>query len=108
MASRWPLHLETDEWTLNIGSRQFARLQPFYFLLARHHLARARPGRKARDEFVELRDLLFTLRIIGFDSRPDLRLGQNHIVVPAGIRNYGLVIDVGDVRADAVQKVPVV
>ncbi|MCA1560622.1 MAG: hypothetical protein LC753_05990 [Acidobacteria bacterium] len=37
-----------------------------------------------------------------------MRLGQDHVVVAAGIRDDRLVIDVGHVRADAVQKVAIV
>ena len=41
-------------------------------------------------------------------ARADLRLRQHHVVVAAGIRDDRLVVDVGDVRADLVQEVPVV
>ena len=38
----------------------------------------------------------------------DLRLGDDHVVVAAGVGDDRLVVDVGDVRADRVQEVPVV
>ena len=65
------------------------------------HLAGARAGREARDEVVQLRDLLLALRVLGLDARADLRLGQHHVVVAAGVGDDRLVVDVGDVRADA-------
>ena len=41
-------------------------------------------------------------------ARADLRLGQHHVVVAAGVGDDRLVVDVGDVRADRVQEVAVV
>ena len=72
------------------------------------HLAGARAGGEARDELVELRDLLFALRILPFDLRANLGLGDDHVIVGASVGDDGLVIDVGDVSADAVQKVTIV
>ncbi len=43
-----------------------------------------------------------------FDLRADLRLGHHHVVISAGIGDDGLVIDIGDVRANAVQKMAIV
>ena len=43
-----------------------------------------------------------------FDARADLRLGEHHVVVAAGVGDDRLVVDVGDVRADVVQEVAVV
>ena len=42
------------------------------------------------------------------DPRADLRLGHHHVVVAAGVGDDRLVVDVGDVRADAVQEVAIV
>ena len=83
-------------------------LQPLHFLLARRHLARTRAGGKPRDEFVELSDLLFALRVLRFDARADLRLRQHHVVIAAGISDDRLVIDIGDMGADAVQEMAIV
>ena len=44
----------------------------------------------------------------GFDARADLRLGQHHVVVAAGVGDDGFVVDVGDVRADFVQEMAIV
>ncbi len=74
----------------------------------RLHLAGPGAGREARDEVIQLRDLLFALRVLAFDLRADLRLGHHHLVVAAGIGDDGFVIDVGDVGADAVQEMAVV
>ncbi len=46
-----------------------------------------RAGREARDEFVQLRDLLFALRVFRFDARANLRLGEHHVVVAAGVHD---------------------
>src|SRR5712664_3521541 len=108
MPARWPLDLEADERTLDIGARQLAGLEPFDLLLSRGYLARASAGRKSRDELIELRDFLIALGVLRFDARADLRLGQHHVVISTGVRDDGLVIDIGDVRADGVEEVPVV
>ena len=42
------------------------------------------------------------------DAGADLRLGHHHVVVAAGVGDDGLVVDVGDVRADRVEEVAVV
>jgi hypothetical protein len=68
----------------------------------------ARARGKARNEFVELRDLLFPLRVFGFDARADRRLGHHHVVVAAVVHDHGFVIDVRDVRAHAIQKMAIV
>ena len=72
------------------------------------HLARARAGAETRDEVVQLRDLLLALRVVRLDPRSDLRLGDHHVVVAAGVGDDRLVVDVGDVRADRVEEMPVV
>src|ERR1700724_190140 len=72
MPSRRALHLEADEGTLNVGPRQIAGLEALHFLLARRYLARTRAGREARDELIELGDLFFALRVVGFDAAADL------------------------------------
>ena len=43
-----------------------------------------------------------------FDLRAHLRLGHHHVVVSAGVGDDGLVIDVGDVGANAVEEVAIV
>ena len=65
-------------------------------------------GGEAGDEVVELGDLLFALGVLRLERRADLGLGHHHVVVAAGVGDDGLVIDVGGVRGDAVEKVPVV
>ena len=67
--ARRPLLLEFDEWTRDVGSRQFRHLQAFDFLAPRLHLARPRAGGEARNEFVQLRDFLFALRVLRFNLR---------------------------------------
>ncbi len=66
------------------------------------------PAAEARDKFVELGDFLFALRVLRFDLRANLRFGHHHVVVTAGVSDDGLVVDVGDMGADAVQKMAVV
>src|SRR5438105_8698770 len=106
--ARWPLLIELDVWPLNIRLRQFSHLQAFHFFATRLYLARSRSGCKPRDEFVQLRDLLFPLRVLRFNLRTYLSLGHDHIVVGAGVGDDGLVVDVGNVSANAVEEVPVV
>ncbi len=65
-------------------------------------------GGKPGDEVAELRDFLLALRVVGLDPRSYLRLGQHHVVVPAGVRDDRLVVDVGDVGAHGVHEVAVV
>ena len=100
--------VETDVGALDVRARQIVGLQPLDFLAARLHLARTRAGREALDEVLQLRNLLGTLRVLGLDARPDLCLGHHHLVVAAGVGDDGLVVDVGGVRADGVQEMPVV
>ena len=99
---------ELDVGTLNVGSRQLGRLQPLDLFAARRDLTRARAGTEPRDEVVQLRDLLLALRVVGFDRRPNLHLGEHHVVVAAGIRDDRLIVDIGDVRAHLVEEMPVV
>ncbi len=94
MAARWPLHVESDERALDVRFREFRGLQPLDFLLARRHLRRAGTGREARDELIQLRDLLFALRVVRLDAGADLRLREHHVVVAAGIGDHRLVVDV--------------
>ncbi len=63
---------------------------------------------EALNEVVELRDFLLALRVVGFDPGANLRFRHHHVVVAAGIRDDRLVVDVGDMRADRVQEMPVV
>ena len=66
------------------------------------------PAEKRAMKSLQLRDLLLALRVVRLDARPDLRLGQHHVVVAAGVGDDRLVVDVGDVRADVVEEVAVV
>ena len=106
--ARRPLHAEADIRPLDVGPRELGGLQPLHLLAARRRLARARAGAEPGDEVVQLRDLLLALRVLGLDLRPDLGLGHDHVVVAAGIGDDRLVVDVGDVRADLIQEVPIV
>ena len=101
MASRGAVDSEADEGPLDIGTGEFGGLQPFDFFLARRHLRGPGTGRKARDEFVQLGDLLFALGILRFDPGADLGLGEHHVVITAGVGDDRLVVDIGDVSADA-------
>ena len=83
-------------------------MQAFHFLAARLHLARPRSGSETCDEFVQLRDFLFALRVLRFDLRADLRLSHYHVVIAAGVGDDSFVVDIGDVRANTVEKMPVV
>ena len=85
-----------------------ADLQALHFFLPRRSLRRASAGGKSRDEFIQLRDFLFALRVLRFDARANRRLGHHHVVVAAVVHDHRLVIDVGRVRANAVQKMAVV
>ena len=102
------LLLELDVGPLDVRARQFRYLQPLYFFSARLHLARTRAGGKAGNEFVQLRNLLLALCILRFDLRSDLGFRHHHIVIGARVSDDGLVVDVGDVGADAVEEVAVV
>ncbi len=93
---------------LDVGAGEFVGLQALHFFTAAGDLRRAGAGGKTRNEFIKLRDLLFALGILRLQRGADLRLGHHHLVVSAGVGNDGLVVDVGSVRGDAVQKVPVV
>ena len=62
------VHRELDVRALDVRPRQLGRLQPLDFLAARLHLARARAGGEARDEVVQLRDLLLALRVLRLRS----------------------------------------
>src|SRR5208282_2610896 len=106
--ARGPLLLELQVRTLDVGLRQLGNLQALDFLAPRLHLAGAGSGGEAGDELVQLRNLLFALRILRFDLRANLRFRDHHIVVSACISDDGLVIDVGDVGADAVEKMAIV
>lgn len=53
-------------------------------------------------------EIFFTLRVLRFDLRTNLRFRNDHVVVGAGVGDDRLVVNVGDVRANAVQKMPVV
>ncbi len=42
--------------------------------------------------------------VAGFHARADLRFGQHHVVVGAGVRDDALVVDVGRVGANLLRK----
>ena len=107
MASRRALHFKSDEGARDVGAGQIRSLQALDFLSARGHLRRARAGREALDEFVQLLDLLLALCVLRFDAGTNLGLLQHHVVVAAGVGDDGLVVDIGDVRADFVEEVAV-
>ena len=102
------LGLELDVGACDVRPSQFRYLQAFHFFAARLHLARTCAGGEAGDEFVQLGNLFFALRILRFDLRADLSFGQHHFVVGSGVGDDRLVIDVGNVGADAVEKVAIV
>src|SRR5579859_3702308 len=102
MAAGGALHVETDVGTLNVGAGKLGSLQALDFFFARGSLRGAGAGGKAGDEFVELRDFLFTLGVFRFDARANVRLGHDHVVVSAVVHDDGFVVDVGGVGADAV------
>ena len=57
---------------------------------------------------VQLRDLFLSLSVVRLDLRANLSLGHHHIVVPARVRDDGLVVNIGNMGADVVQEVAVV
>src|SRR5579885_1410864 len=87
---------------------QFGNLQALDFFFARGRLSRARTRGEASDELIELRDFLFTRGILRFHTGTNLRLGDHHVVVAAGVHDDGLVVDVRGMRANAVEEVSVV
>ncbi len=97
-----------DEGALDVGARQLVGLQALHFLAAAGDLAGPRAGGEAGDELVELGDLLFALRVLRLERGAHLGLGHHHVVVAAGVDDDGLVIDVGGVGGDAVEKVAIV
>ena len=66
------------------------------------------PAEKRAMKSCQLRDLLLALRVLRLDRRPNLRLRDDHVVVAARVGDDRLVVDVGYVRRDRVQKMPVV
>ena len=97
-----------DEGPLDVGLLQLGELKLLDLLLAALHLGCARAGVKARDEVLKLADLLRALRVLLFDLRAQLGLRHHHLVVGAGVDDDRVVVDVGGVRADGVQEVPIV
>ena len=108
MLAARPHLVKLDKRALNIRARQFVGLQPLHFLAPACHLAGTRARRESRDKLIELRNLLFALRILRFQRGPDLRLRHHHVVITAGVSDDGLIVDIGGVRRDAVQKMAVV
>ena len=94
--------------TLDVRLRQFCDLQALHFFAPRLHLAGTGTGGEARNELIELRNFLFALRVLSFDLRTYLGLCDHHVVVGAGVSDDGLVVDIGDVSAHAVQKMAIV
>src|SRR6202030_3393569 len=92
----------------NVGSRELRYLQSLDFLASRLHLAGAGSGGKPCNELVQLIDLLFALSILRLDLRSNLRLRDHHVIVGACVSNDGLVIDIGDVGANSVEKMAIV
>src|SRR6185503_7220200 len=70
-AAGGPVHRKLDVRSLNVGSRELGRLQPFDFLLARRDLTGAGAGAKSGNEIVELGDLLLALLVARLDLRAD-------------------------------------
>ena len=93
---------------MNIGPRQLSDLQTLDFLAPGLHLAGASTGGEPRDELIQLRNFLLALRILTFDLRSDLSFRDHHVVVGARVSDDGLVIDVGNVSANPIQKMTVV
>jgi hypothetical protein len=104
---RRPRRHELDVRALNVRPRERRRFQRSTSL-RRDCTWLERVPAKSGDEVVQLRDLLFALRVVGLDARPDLRLGQHHVVVAADVGDDRLVVDVRDVRADLVQEMAIV
>src|SRR4029077_6717023 len=100
--------LELQIGALNVGPRQFGDLQALDFFAPRLHLAGAGSGSEARDKLVQLVNLLLALSVLRFDLRPNLRLRDHHVIVSARVSNDGLVVDVGNVGANAVEEMTVV
>ncbi len=108
MFAGWPLLFKLQIGTLNVRPRQLGNLQALDFLAPRLHLTGARSGGKPRDELVQLVNLLFALRILRFDLRANLSLRDDHIVISTRVSNDGLVIDIGNVGANAVEEMTIV
>ena len=100
--------LEADVGALDVGAGQLGGGEALDLLLARGDLAGARAAGEARDELVELGDLLLALLVLALDARADGGLLLHHVVVAAVVEDDGLVVDVGDVGADGVEEVAVV
>src|SRR5580704_14460633 len=58
------LRFELDVGALDVRLGQFRDLESLHFLATRLYLAGARAGGEARDEFIQLRDFLFALRVL--------------------------------------------
>src|SRR6185369_15313713 len=100
--------LETNVRSLNIRFLQFLRRQSGNLFLTGLHLTGALTGSKARDEFLQLRYFLGLVAVLVLDGLASLQLVLDHIVVIAGIDNDGVIVDVGDVRADRIEEMTIV
>src|SRR6476646_3822912 len=99
MTAGWLGQVEFNERALNVGSGEFGGLQAFDFFFAGGGLRGTGAGGKARDEVLQLGDLLFAHLVFGFDARAHGRFGKDHVVVAANIGDDGFVVDVRDVSA---------
>ncbi len=107
--ARRALHRELDVRALDVRARQLGRLQPLDFLAARGAPGWTRvPAPKRAMKSFSCAIFFSRCSFCDFDRRPNLRLGDDHVVVAAGVGDDRLVVDVGDVRADVVQEMPIV
>src|SRR6202035_4011831 len=65
-------------------------------------------GGKTSDKLVQLSDFFLALSVLPLDLRANLRFCHHHVVVSAGVGDDGLVINVGNVGANAVQEMTIV
>src|SRR5208282_2511388 len=92
-----------DVGALDVGASQLVGLQALNLFAPACDLRRSRSGGETRDELVKLGNLFLALRDLRFQSGANLRFGHDHVVIPAGVGDDGLVIDVGGVRGDGVE-----
>ena len=108
MLPRIPLHVKLNVRPLDVAPRQLRRLQSLDFLLPRSRLRGTRARGEPRDKLLQLRNFFLAIGVVRFDAPANLRFGHHHVVIPADVHDDRLVVDVRSVRADAIQKVPVV
>src|ERR1700722_12630808 len=100
MPTRGLKNLESNIGARDVRPGQVRSLQSLDFLFSRSDLRGARSRSEPSDKFVQLLDLLLALRVFRLYARTNLRLRENHVIVAAGVGNYGLIIDVGDMGAE--------